>query len=150
MTPDNRTILLVEDNPDDVALTVRALRRSKVVNDLVVTSDGIEAMNYLLGGGQYAGRNLSQMPRVILLDLKLPNFSGLEILQRLRSEPLTRMLPVIVLTSSREERDIAASYQLGATSYMRKPVDFDTFIELIKVIGAYWLDYTEPPPQGVS
>jgi two-component system response regulator len=148
--PNNRTILLVEDNPDDVALTIRALRRSMVVHDLVVTSDGVEALDYLLGGGRFAGRDLRQSPRVILLDLKLPNLSGLETLQRLRSEPHSRLLPVIVLTSSREEQDIAASYQLGATSYMRKPVDFGAFIDLIKLIGAYWLDLNEPPPRGVS
>jgi two-component system response regulator len=144
MNSDNRTILLVEDNPDDVALTIRALRKSALNHDLVVASGGLEALDYLFGTGPYRGRDLTHMPRVVLLDLKLPNFSGLETLQRIRADERTHVLPVLILTSSREERDIAASYRLGASSYIRKPVDFDEFLEVVKLIGAYWLDLNEP------
>jgi two-component system, response regulator len=143
-----RTILLVEDNPDDVALTVRALRQSLVVCDLVIAQDGLAALDYMLGAGIYTGRDLSEMPRVILLDLKLPSVTGLETLQRIRTDERTRFVPVIVLTSSREEQDIAASYSLGANSYLRKPVEFVEFIEMVRQIGFYWLDLNEPPPQG--
>lgn len=149
MTPTSkRTILLVEDNPDDVALTVRAFRQSMVRCDLVIAQDGLAALDYMLGAGPYAGRDLSQMPRVILLDLKLPSVNGLETLQRLRLDERTRFVPVIVLTSSREEQDIVASYSLGANSYIRKPVEFSEFIEMVKHIGYYWLDLNEPPPRG--
>ncbi|RIK44143.1 MAG: two-component system response regulator [Chloroflexi bacterium] len=149
MTPTaKRTILLVEDNPDDVALTVRAFRQSMVRCDLVIAQDGLAALDYMLGAGPYAGRDLSQMPRVILLDLKLPSVNGLETLQRLRLDERTRFVPVIVLTSSREEQDIVASYSLGANSYIRKPVEFSEFIEMVKHIGYYWLDLNEPPPRG--
>lgn len=149
MTPTSkRTILLVEDNPDDVALTMRAFRQSMVRCDLVIAQDGLAALDYMLGAGPYAGRDLSQMPRVILLDLKLPSVNGLETLQRLRLDERTRFVPVIVLTSSREEQDIVASYSLGANSYIRKPVEFSEFIEMVKHIGYYWLDLNEPPPRG--
>jgi two-component system, response regulator len=150
MTTDNRTILLVEDNPDDVALTIRALRRSAMPHDLVVTTDGLEALDYLFGTGRFAGRDLNHLPRVVLLDLKLPNLTGLETLQRLRAAPQTRHVPVIILTSSREETDIAASYQFGANSYIRKPIDFGLFVDLVKLIGAYWLDLNEPPSRGAN
>jgi two-component system, response regulator len=143
-----RTILLVEDNPDDVALTVRALRQSLVVCDLVIAQDGLAALDYMLGAGIYSGRDLSEMPRVILLDLKLPSVTGLETLQRIRTDERTRFVPVIVLTSSREEQDVAASYSLGANSYLRKPVEFVEFIEMVRYIGYYWLDLNEPPPRG--
>ena len=150
MTTDNRTILLVEDNPDDVALTIRALHRSAILHELVVTTDGLEALDYLFGTGRFAGRDLSHLPRVVLLDLKLPNLTGLETLQRLRAASHTRQVPVIILTSSREETDIAASYQFGANSYLRKPIDFGLFVDLVKLIGAYWLDLNEPPPRGAT
>lgn len=145
---DNRTILLVEDNPDDVALTIRALRKSTLVHDLVVANDGQEALQYLSGAGKSAGHGQSTMPRIVLLDLKLPTVSGIETLEKIRANWRTRFLPVVIFTSSREEQDIAASYALGANSFIRKPVDFAEFIEMIKCVGAYWLDYTEPPPQG--
>jgi two-component system response regulator len=141
----NRTILLVEDNPDDVALTIRALRKSQLPHELVIAHNGLEALDYLLGNDQLKSSSGPLLPRVVLLDLKLPNFTGLETLHRLRSEPRTRLVPVIVLTSSREPSDIAASYDLGANSYIRKPVDFEEFINLMKTLGTYWLDINEPP-----
>jgi two-component system, response regulator len=147
---DNRTILLVEDNPDDVALTIRALRKSALDHTLVVANDGLEALELLQGNGPQQGHELNQLPRLVLLDLKLPNLTGLETLQRLRAHQRTQCLPVIILTSSREEQDILGSYRLGANSYLRKPVDFAEFVELIRLIGVYWLDRNEPPPQGGS
>jgi two-component system response regulator len=145
---DNRTILLVEDNPDDVALTIRALRKSGLEHLLVVATDGLEALAYLHGTGKHAGRDPSHLPRLILLDLKLPHVTGLETLQRLRADPRTRGVPVVILTSSREEQDILTSYNLGANSYLRKPVDFVEFVDLIRLLGTYWLNYNEPLPLG--
>jgi two-component system, response regulator len=145
---DSRTILLVEDNPDDVELTIRALRKSTLDHALVVAKDGLEALAYLHGTGEHARRDLSQQPRLILLDLKLPHITGLETLQRLRADPRTRCVPVIILTSSREEQDIFASYSLGANSYIRKPVDFVEFVDLIRLLGTYWLNFNEPLPLG--
>ena len=141
------TILLVEDNPSDVALTQRALQRVCVTNKLVVVEDGQEALNYLLGAGLYAGRNVSQLPALVLLDLKLPKVDGLEVLRRIRANKNTRRLPVIILTSSKEEQDVAAGYDLGANSYIRKQVDFAQFDAAIKLVSAYWLGLNEPPPK---
>jgi two-component system response regulator len=139
-------ILLVEDNPADVKLTERALIKSKVANILVVAHDGQEALDYLFSQGQYAGRDLREMPALILLDLKLPKVDGLEVLHQIRANEHTRYLPVVILTSSREQQDVVNSYHLGANSYIRKPVDFDQFVEAAKQLGVYWLVLNEPPP----
>jgi len=138
-------IMLVEDNPDDEALTVRALRKNKIVNEVVVVHDGVEALDYLFGEGLHAGRNVSEVPQVILLDLKLPKLDGLGVLRRLRADDRTKLLPVVILTSSDEEQDRIASYKLGANSYVRKPVDFGQFVEAAKQLGLYWLVLNEPP-----
>ncbi len=138
-------ILLVEDNPDDVELTQRAFEAQHISNPVVVAEDGVAALEYLFGTGKYAGRDLTDLPAVVLLDLKLPRIDGLEVLQRVRSDPRTRLLPVVVLTSSREEQDIVQSYSLGANSYVRKPVDFSQFTEAVKQLGIYWLLINEPP-----
>jgi len=143
----DRVILLVEDNPDDEALTVRALKKNKVLNDVVVARDGVEALDYLFATGAYDGRDLGVQPSVILLDLKLPRMDGLEVLRRLRADERTRRLPVVVLTSSKEQQDLLQSYGLGANSYIRKPVDFDQFTEAMKQLGMYWLVLNEPPPR---
>ncbi|MDZ4339325.1 MAG: response regulator [candidate division NC10 bacterium] len=142
----NRTILLVEDNPDDVDLTLRGLRKNNVTNEVVVTHDGVEALDYLFGTGPHAGRDMSVMPAVILLDLKLPKVDGLEVLRRLRADRRTKLLPVVILTSSNEEEDKAKSYTLGVNSYVRKPVDFTQFAEAVRHLGLYWLLLNEPPP----
>ena len=143
-----KTILLVEDNPDDVKLTLRALQNCNIANKVVVAGDGLEALNYLLGAGAHAGRDLSDCPAVVLLDLKLPKIDGLELLRRMRADHRTKLLPVVVLTSSKEEQDIVTSYDLGANSYIRKPVDFDQFVEAVRQLGLYWLLLNEPPPNG--
>jgi two-component system response regulator len=143
----SRSILLVEDNPDDAALTIRALKKSQIVNDLVVVHDGIQALDYLYGEGAFAGRDTRQMPQVILLDLKLPKLDGLGVLRRIRGEELTRTLPVVILTSSNEEQDRIAGYGLGANSYVRKPVDFDAFVAAAAQLGLYWLVLNQPPPR---
>ena len=145
MTP-SRIILLVEDNPDDVALTLRVLKKHNIANEVVVAHDGVEALDYLFGTGAYAGRDLRQQPQVILLDLKLPKVDGLEVLRRVRNDPRTRLLPVVILTSSNVESDLARSYDLGANSYIRKPVDFTRFMEAVSSLGLYWLVLNEPPP----
>lgn len=141
-----KTILLVEDNPDDEALTVRALKSSNIMNSVVVARDGLEALDYLHGSGAYAGRDVNDLPQVVLLDLKLPKIDGLEVLKRLRAEPLTELLPVIILTSSKEEQDLINGYKLGANSYVRKPVDFAQFSEAVRQLKLYWLVVNEPPP----
>jgi CheY-like chemotaxis protein len=141
-----KTILLVEDNPDDVALTLRVLKKHNVANEVVEAHDGVEALDYLFGTGAHAGRDLRQQPQVILLDLKLPKVDGLEVLRRVRNDPRTRLLPVVILTSSNEEKDRANSYALGANSYIRKSVDFDRFAESVRQLGLYWLLLNEPPP----
>jgi CheY-like chemotaxis protein len=142
----NRVILLVEDNPDDEALAIRALKRHHISNEIVVAHDGVEALDFLMGTGSYAGRDTSIRPSVVLLDLKLPRVDGLEVLRRLREHELTRLLPVVVLTTSSEEKDLLDSYSLGCNSYIRKPVDFIQFSEAIRQLGMYWLLMNEPPP----
>ncbi len=144
MSADRQTILLIEDNPDDEALTLRALGRLGIANPVVVTRDGVEAIDYLSGTGAHAGRDLSQMPALVLLDLKLPRIDGLEVLRRIRAGEHTTLLPVVVLTTSREPRDIQQAYQLGANSYIRKPVEFEEFIETINSIARYWLTLNLP------
>jgi CheY-like chemotaxis protein len=139
-------ILLVEDNPDDEALTMRALRKANVGNDVQVVRDGAEALDFLYGTGAYAGRDTSVMPQVILLDLKLPKIDGLEVLRRIRADGRTKILPVVILTSSDEEQDRIQGYALGANSYVRKPVEFVQFAEAVRQLGLYWLVLNEPPP----
>lgn len=142
---DKKWILLVEDNPDDEELTRRAIRKNNILNRLVVTRDGAEALEYLFGSGEYAGRDTSIMPTVVLLDLKLPKIDGLEVLRRMRADERTAYVPVVILTSSKEEQDIANGYMLGCNSYIRKPVDFIQFSEAVQNLGLYWLLLNEPP-----
>ena len=142
----SKSILLVEDNPSDVKLTKRALEQNQITNELIVAEDGAEALDYLFATGQYAGKNVRDLPAVVLLDLKLPKVEGLEVLQRIRANELTRLIPVVILTSSSEEEDMIASYNLGANSYIRKPVNFQQFIDAVRTLGMYWLLLNEPPP----
>jgi two-component system, response regulator len=144
----NQLILLVEDNPDDEALTLRALKKSNVANEVVVARDGVEALDYLFATGAHAGRDPSAMPQLVLLDLKLPRLDGLEVLRRMRADGRTRLLPVVVLTTSSEQRDIVESYRLGANSYIRKPVDFVQFAAAVQQLGLYWLLLNVSPPAG--
>ncbi len=143
----NQPILLVEDNPDDEALTLRAFRKCNVANEVITARDGVEALEYLFGTGRYAGRDPREVPAVTLLDLKLPKIDGMEVLRRLRDDERTKLAPVVILTSSREERDVVNGYRLGANSYIRKPVDFEQFIESVKQLGLYWLLLNEPAPR---
>jgi len=145
MMPD-KIILLVEDNADDEKLTIRALRKNNIANEVVVARNGVEALDFLFGTGDYAGRNLSVMPQVVLLDLKLPKLDGLEVLRRVRADDRTKLLPIVILTSSNEEADRIHGYGLGANSYVRKPVDFNQFSEAACQLGLYWLVLNEPPP----
>ncbi len=138
-------ILLVEDNSDDEALTLRAFRKSNLRNEVVVVRDGAEALDYLFGTGDFEGRDLNVMPHLILLDLKLPKIDGLEVLRRLRADARTKLLPVVILTSSKEQEDLMKGYSLGANSYVRKPIDFSQFIESIQQLGLYWLVLNEFP-----
>lgn len=144
---DKRTILLVEDNPDDVALTLRAFKKSNILNEVIVAQDGVEALDYLFATGDHAGRDTGMMPQLILLDLKLPKMDGMEVLRRMRADARTRLLPVVILTSSKEEQDVIDGYNLGCNSYIRKPVDFAQFSEAIRQLGLYWLILNETPPR---
>jgi CheY-like chemotaxis protein len=140
----DRTILLVEDNPKDEELTLRALRKNNIGNDVIVTRDGAEALDYLFARGAYAGRDT--LPQLVLLDLKLPKMDGLEVLRQMRAHERTRLLPVVILTTSNDEKDRLAGYRNGANSYVRKPVDFSEFMEAVRQLGLYWLILNEPPP----
>jgi CheY-like chemotaxis protein len=142
----DNVILLVEDNPDDEALTLRALKKNNIMNDVVVARDGVEALEYLFGSGAHAGRDLSVMPQVVLLDLKLPKVDGFEVLRKLREDQRTKLLPVVILTTSNEEQDRLKGYGLGANSFVRKPVEFDRFIEAVRQLGLYWLLLNERAP----
>jgi len=141
----NRAILLVEDNPDDEELTTLALRESGIVNQIAVARDGEEALDWLFGRGRHVGRDPAELPQVVLLDLKLPKIDGLEVLAAIRADERTRTLPVVVLTSSREDRDLVESYRLGCNSYVRKPVDFQQFLDAARQLGLYWLVLNEVP-----
>lgn len=141
-----KTILLVEDDPDDEMLTRMALEENHLMNEIVVAHDGVEALDYLFGGGKYAGRDLTDLPQVVLLDLKLPKLNGLDVLRAIRADDRTRLLPVVILTSSNEETDLLAGYNLGVNSYVLKPVDFHQFTEAVKQLGLYWLLLNESPP----
>jgi CheY-like chemotaxis protein len=143
---ENKVILLVEDNPRDEALTLRALRKSNIVNEVVVARDGVEALDYLFGTGAHAERDLNVMPQLILLDLKLPKVDGLQVLRKIREDERTKRLPVVIFTSSSEEEDLIKSYDLGANSYVRKPVDFEQFLEATRQLGMYWLILNQVAP----
>jgi len=138
-------ILLVEDNPNDVELALHALQKNKLTNRIHVVRDGAEALDFIFGTGSYAGHSVADLPKVILLDLKLPKVDGLEVLKRVKADPRTRVIPVVVLTSSREESDIVASYHLGVNSYIVKPIDFQQFTEAVRQLGLYWLLLNQPP-----
>ncbi len=140
-----KVILLVEDNPDDEALTLRALRKNNITNEITVARDGVEALDYLFGTGPHADRDTSLQPELILLDLKLPKLDGFEVLRKLRADERTKLLPVVILTSSKEQRDIVNGYGLGANSYIRKPVDFQQFVDAVRQLGLYWLVLNERP-----
>lgn len=144
---DKKTILLVEDNPDDQDLTLRALKKNQIMNEVIVVNDGAEALDYLFCSGKYADREIEKFPEVILLDLKLPKINGLEVLRRIRADKRTKLLPVVILTSSTEESDLVESYKLGANSYINKPVDFIQFSEAVRQLGLYWLVLNESPPK---
>lgn len=141
----SKIILLVEDNPDDVQLTLRALKKSNILNEVVVARDGVEALEYLFGTGKYEGRDTKTLPQVTLLDLKMPRMDGLEALQRIRQDGRTKLMPVVVLTTSSEDRDRVESYKLGANSYIRKPVDFEQFVDAVRQLGLYWLVLNDAP-----
>jgi two-component system response regulator len=141
-----KIILLVEDNPDDVELTLRAFKRANIYNKVVVLQDGVEALDYLFGTGSHSERDVKETPAVILLDLKLPKIGGLEVLKRMRAHGPTQLIPVVILTSSKEEQDVINGYKFGANSYIRKPVDFTKFYDAVQKLGMYWLLLNEPPP----
>lgn len=143
----SKTILLVEDNPDDVKLTVRAFKRNNMLNPIEVVHDGVEALDYVFARGAHADRTGKPLPTLVILDLKLPRLDGMGVLKAIRANERTRLLPVVILTSSKEEDDLARSYALGANSYVRKPVDFTEFMEAVKVLGVYWLMMNESPPE---
>jgi len=140
-----KPILLVEDNPDDVTLTMRAFKKSNVLNEIIVAKDGVEALEFLFGTGRYEGRDMSIVPQVILLDLKMPRMDGIEVLQRIRADERTSLLPVVILSTSSQDKDRIDSYRLGANSYVKKPVDFTQFVEAVRQLGLYWLVLNEAP-----
>jgi two-component system response regulator len=146
MTVREKTILLVEDNPDDELLMIRALQKNRIANPIRVARDGIEALEYMFGEGDHAGRDVTDTPMLVLLDLKLPRLDGIEVLKRIRADTRTHRTPIVVLTTSREERDMAATYDAGVNSFVRKPVDFLEFTESVRQLGLYWLVLNEPPP----
>ena len=148
MNEHKETILLVEDNPDDVELLMRALRKNNIANNITITRDGAEALDYLFATGKFADRNADETPRIILLDLKLPKLNGLQVLERIRADKRTELTPVIILTSSKEEQDLISGYKSGANSYVRKPVDFNEFVDAVRQIGLYWLLINETPHQN--
>jgi len=141
----NKTILLVEDNPDDETLMLRALKKNKIANEIVVAHDGIEALEYLFAEGNFSNRDIEELPQLILLDLKLPKLDGLEVLRRIRNDERTKLIPVVILTTSTEQRDLIEGYQLGANSYVQKPVDFYDFMEATRQLGLYWLVLNQLP-----
>ena len=142
-----KIILLIEDNPDDVKLTLRAFKKNNIQNEIIVAHDGVEGLDYLFGMGRYVGRDTSVVPQLVLLDLKMPKMDGLEVLKRIRADERTKLLPVVILTSSKEEQDIVKGYSLGANSYVRKPVNFGEFTEAVRQLGLYWLLLNESPPK---
>jgi len=146
---EKRSILLVEDNPDDEALTLRAFKKNNISNSIDITRDGAEALDYIFCRGDYAASNPDDQPTITLLDLKLPKVEGLDVMRAIRADSRTARMPVVILTSSKEQQDLNSSYQLGANSYIRKPVDFDQFLEAVRQLGLYWLVLNEPPPKGV-
>jgi two-component system response regulator len=150
MSEPNKVILLVEDSPDDVTLTLRAFKRSHLMNPICVVRDGIEALDFLFGREAYADRATQSLPELIILDLKLPKLDGLGVLKAIRADERTQLLPVVILTSSKEEQDLISGYALGANSYVRKPVDFAEFLEAVKVLGLYWLMINQPAPQRTT
>jgi len=143
---ESKTILLVEDNPDDVELTLHAFKKNNIKNDITVAYDGAEALDFLFGTGKYSGRDITVMPTVILLDLQLPKVGGLEVLRQIRADERTKLIPVVILTSSKQEEDLVTGYSLGVNSYVRKPVDFNQFAEAVSRLGLYWLLLNEAPP----
>lgn len=145
ISPD-KAILLVEDNPDDIELTKRAFMKNNLLNPIVVAEDGAAALDYLFGRGTWGARDVTDRPALVLLDLKLPKIEGIEVLRQIREDDRSRTIPVVILTTSREDRDVVESYRLGANSYVRKPVDFNDFIEAVKNLGMYWLLLNEAPP----
>jgi two-component system response regulator len=145
---EDKIILLVEDNPDDIELTLRAFKNNHISNKIIVAPNGVEAMDYLFGKGRYAERDIKDLPVLIMLDLNLPIINGFEVLKAIRQNEITRLLPVVILTSSNRQEDVATSYKLGANSYLAKPVDFKEFMEGVKLLGFYWLAWNKPPPVG--
>lgn len=145
----NKIVLLVEDNADDIELTLRAFRKNNILNEVVVVRDGQEALDFLFAEGEYRDRDTNKVPQVVLLDLKLPRLSGLEVLARIRSDERTCLLPVVILTGSKEEEDVCNGYRMGCNSYLRKPVDFQTFNDVVKELGLYWLVLNQAPTNGV-
>lgn len=144
---DEKAILLVDDNQDDVELTMRAFKKNNIRNPMVVARDGAEALDYLFGAGRYARRDTRDLPQVVLLDIKMPRMDGLQVLERIRLDDRTRLLPVVILTSSKEEQDMLKGYRLGCNSYVRKPVSFDEFLDSARQLGLYWLLLNQPPPR---
>ncbi|MEI7638970.1 MAG: response regulator [Syntrophus sp. (in: bacteria)] len=145
---EEKIILLVEDNTDDVELTLRAFKKNNILNRVIIAKDGAEALDFLFGTGTYAGREWKDLPVVILLDLKLPKIDGLEVLKRIRQDNRTKLIPVVILTSSTEPKDVVNGYSMGANGYVRKPVEFSQFLEAMRNLGLFWLLWNEPPPPG--